>query len=38
MKYESPYRRGDFANTREGRVRRENRLARIAAKRSFFQG
>lgn len=35
MKYESPHRRGDFANRPEGRIRREIRLARIAAKRSW---
>lgn len=37
MKYESPYRRDTLANGPRDRIRRENRLARIAAKRAFYQ-
>lgn len=37
MKYESPYRRGDFANTPQGRIRRDTRRNAIAAKRHWLE-
>lgn len=37
MKYESPFRRGDFANTPKGRIRRDTRRQAIHAKRYWLE-